>query len=69
MTGLRARLLAEGRHEMLQDIFIRLLSQRFGALDEATLVMINQASSEELTQWIEKLMDSRSLDEVFKPSR
>lgn len=84
MTGLRARLLAEGREEgmeegmekgrqearqeILQDLFIRLLSQRFGTPDEAILAMINEASTEELIRWAEKLMTARSLGEVFRTS-
>ena len=52
----------EGRHAMLE----RQLRKRFGnAVSDAVLEKVRQASSEKLDLWAERILDARSLDEVF----
>lgn len=75
--GLIAMLRAEGRHEGLlagrmagmqegrQEMLARLLRRRFGPLDTDTESRLKSASIDELNQWIDNILDARSIDEVF----
>lgn len=57
--------LQEGRKEGEQSFLQRLLIRRFGPLDAATQQRLQQASSAELEQWVDNILDARTLDEVF----
>lgn len=69
MAGLTERLLNEGRQEGVQkgelNVLLRLLTRRFGLLDDATQLRLQQASLEELERWADNILDAESLDEVF----
>jgi len=85
MTGLRERLLAEGRQEGMQKgmqkgiqkgmrdgiqegervALFKLLTRRFGALDDQTTIRIQQASTDEVEEWLANTLDAGSIDEVF----
>ena len=77
MAGLTERLLNEGMQKGMQEgmqkgmqkgesaVLLRLLTRRFGPLDSATEQRLQQASSDELEQWADNILDAESLDEVF----
>lgn len=50
-----------GERAMLE----RLLTRRFGELDAATLERLDNASSEELEQWADNVIEAESLKAVF----
>ncbi len=54
----------EGESAALQ----RLLARRFGALPSETLSRIAGASREEIEAWLDRVLDARSLEEVFAPT-
>ena len=73
MAGLRERLLAEGEQRGVQQglatgertLLLRLLTRRFGPLDEATRKKLESASTEDLEHWADNVLNARSLEEVF----
>ncbi len=69
MAGLTERLLNEGRQEGVQkgelNVLLRQLTRRFGPLDDATQLRLQQASLEELERWADNILDAESLEEVF----
>ncbi|MGL1835180.1 DUF4351 domain-containing protein, partial [Rhodocyclaceae bacterium SMB388] len=46
-------------------VLARLLTRRFGPLDDATRSRLEQGTLEELERWSERILDAGSLDEVF----
>ena len=52
---------AEGRCELVQ----RQLTRRFGPLSAAHEETLHAASPEDLERWALRLLDARSIDEVF----
>lgn len=54
-----------GRQEGEAVVLLRLLTRRFGPLGEATTERVRRASSAQLEQWAENILDARDLDEVF----
>ena len=54
--------LRQGQLGLLAD----LLAERFGALDEAVQVRLEQADEETLKRWGRNLLSARSMDEVFR---
>src|SRR5690606_13863140 len=65
----RAEGLAEGRIEGLNEgmlaIVKHLLSRRFGALPDWVEPRLQQASTDTLTQWSERILFADSLEDVF----
>ncbi|MBS7348757.1 MAG: Rpn family recombination-promoting nuclease/putative transposase [Comamonas sp.] len=61
----RAEGRTEGRAEGESDFLRRLLVHRFGPLSKELLARMDQASSEQLALWGLRVLDARSLDEVF----
>ena len=57
---------AKGRSEAEFRILSRLLTLKFGALDEATSARLRGASSAELECWTERILSAASLDDVFR---
>ncbi len=60
---------AEGRAEGLRGSLLRLLERRFGTLDPAVLVRINQASIDELEGYLDAVLAASSIDEVLRPNQ
>ncbi len=62
--------LEEGRREGPQEgeaaLLLRLLEQRFGALDEDRLRRLRAADPETLLRWGERLFTAKSLDELLE---
>ena len=56
----------EGRQEGEAAILIRLLTLRFGPLDESSLRQIHQADADTLLQWGERVLTAVTLEDVFK---
>ena len=50
----------EGEAAILQ----RLLTKRFGGLDDITLTRLHNATSEQLEFWAERVLDAPTLQEV-----
>lgn len=44
---------------------LRLLRVRFGALDATIETRVEEATSEELDRWLERLFAATSVDEIF----
>lgn len=77
MAGMFARTLAEGRQMGIQQglqeglqqgrvgMLARLMTRRFGVLDEGVLARLRNASPEELERWADRMLDARTLDELF----
>lgn len=58
-----------GRLEGEATVLARQLARRFGPLSAETRARLQQASSEQLEQWAENILDARTLGEVFAPPR
>ncbi|MDO4231453.1 MAG: Rpn family recombination-promoting nuclease/putative transposase [Lautropia sp.] len=56
---------AEGAQQAHTLILQRLLTRRFGELPAQALQQIQQATPQQLEAWIDRVLDARSLDEVF----
>ena len=65
--GLKKGLL-RGRDEGQAQLLQRQLVHRFGPLPKQVLEQLAQANSEQLVEWSLRILDARSLDEVFTPS-
>ncbi|MGM0984782.1 MAG: DUF4351 domain-containing protein [Pseudomonadota bacterium] len=69
MTGLAERLRTEGMQQGMQQgeqtLIRKQLVRRFGPLDEKTEQRIQKATTDELEQWAENLLDAQSLPDVF----
>ena len=61
----RAEGRTEGRAEGRTELLLRQLTKRFGPLPTETVARINAAAIPELDRWGERLLDARSLSEVF----
>lgn len=57
--------LSQGEAKGERTILERLLKRRFGKLDASTRARLDNASTEELEQWAENIIEAGSLDEVF----
>ena len=55
----------EGKLEGEAALLLRLLTKRFGPLDEATRNRLNNATLEQLELWAERVLDAKTLDDVF----
>lgn len=73
MTSIVQRAIDQGMQQGMQVdrqegeavVLLRLLTRRFGLLGEATTERLRRASSAQLEQWAENILDARDLDEVF----
>jgi len=77
MTGIVSKAREEGIQQGVQQgvqqgmvqgertALIRLLQRRFGELDAGTEERISNAGVEQLNQWLNNVLDARTLDEVF----
>ena len=58
---------AKGRAEAQRDTLIKLLSLKFGTLDEPTITRVRLGSADELERWIERILAAPSPAAVFEP--
>ena len=58
----------EGRQEGEALLLLRLLTRRFGPLPADCVARIQAASSGQLEQWSDQVLDARTLAEVFDPA-
>lgn len=58
---------AEGRIEGEAEVVRRQLERRFGPLPEGARTRLAAADADTLLRWADRLLDARSLDEVFAP--
>ncbi|AQR66522.1 hypothetical protein BXU06_16800 [Aquaspirillum sp. LM1] len=56
----------QGRQEGEALLLQRLLTRRFGALSADCVARIRTASSGQLEQWSDRVLDARTLAEVFE---
>ena len=65
--------IAEGREQGVAQgqarLLTRQLARRFGPLPAEVTSRINEAGTETLDTWGERLLDARTLDEVFAPEK
>ena len=57
--------LQEGRVEGERTVLERLLNRRFGTLSPEITKKLSEASSVDLENWAENVLDAKTLDEVF----
>ncbi len=57
--------LQEGRQEGERTVLERQLQRRFGALSPEITKKLSEASSTDLENWAEKVLDAETLDDVF----
>ena len=55
----------EGRMEEAQLLLLRLLTKRFGVLNNEVRQRIAQATTEQLETWTDNILDARTLMTVF----
>ena len=53
------------REEEAQQILLRQLTRRFGALPESVTARVTDAGREDLERWSDRILDAASLDDVF----
>ncbi len=56
----------QGVQQGQQALLAKLLRLRFGELDAQTEQKLKQAGEEELGLWAERVLDARSLEDVFR---
>jgi predicted transposase YdaD len=61
--------IAEGRAQGQARLLTRQLTRRFGPLPAEVTSRIDAAGTETLETWADKLLDARTLDEVFAPEK
>jgi hypothetical protein len=59
----------QGVHESQYQTLIRLLSKRFGPLNHELFERLNTASTEKLSMWLDRVLDAKTIDEVFVQAR
>jgi hypothetical protein len=59
---------SEGRSEGQLELVLQLLARRFGKLPPEIEERVARAEMSELKDWAMRLLDARSLDEVFAPA-
>jgi hypothetical protein len=57
----------EGRQEGETLLLQRLLTRRFGPLPSSVVARIAAGSVPEIETWGDRVLDAKSLDEVFRP--
>ena len=57
----------EGRQEGETLLLQRLLARRFGPLPAGLVMLIAAATVVEIETWGDRVLDTRTLDEVFRP--
>lgn len=65
ITSIERMGIEKGRQEGQILVLTRLLTRRFGPLPGWVPERLAQASSEELEQWVERVLDAQRLEEVF----
>jgi predicted transposase/invertase (TIGR01784 family) len=58
--------IAEGIHQGEVAILKRQLARRFGSLDSSFLEQLEKASPEQLWVWVDRVLEAKTLPEVFK---
>lgn len=58
----------QGRLEGMTLVVERHLTRRFGPLPIEVIARIAAATVEDIENWADRLLDAKSLDEVFRPS-
>ena len=58
--------LEQGHHRGETALLRRLLERRFGPLDASTLSRLEQADSDTLLEWGERVLDARNLEDVWR---
>ncbi|MFI0347879.1 MAG: Rpn family recombination-promoting nuclease/putative transposase [Chthoniobacterales bacterium] len=59
------QLIAEGRQEGLRSLLEKQLNRRFPRDGKRFSHLINDADSDTLSMWIERLMDAKTIEEIF----
>ncbi len=55
----------EGRQEVLREILLVLLEEKFGPPDAPIRRLVEKASQEEILLWAKKILTASSQDEIF----
>ena len=69
MTGIVSQAREEGIHQGVvqgeRTALLRQLRRRFGELNAETEERVASAEVDQLNQWLDNVLDARTLDEVF----
>lgn len=57
--------LEKGRAQGTASVLLRLLNRRFGPLATDVTRRLSQSTPEQLEIWAERVLDARTIDEVF----
>lgn len=57
--------IGQGIEQGRSQILLELLAHRFGALDEAIIARVKSGSPADVDRWARRVLDARTLDEVF----
>ena len=68
MAGFAQHFRQEGKQEGERTILERQLQRRFGVLTPEITEKLNEASSTELENWAENVLDAEKLEDVFNSS-
>ena len=68
VRNMGGNMLAKARAEGQRHMLLRQLRTRFGDLPSEILTRVEQAATQQLQSWGEKILSARSLDEVFTPA-
>jgi hypothetical protein len=68
MLTIADKLRAEGRSEGQRKLVLQQLARRFGTLPPEIEERVAKAEMSELQDWAMRLLDARSLDQVFAPA-
>ena len=60
-----ARGLEQGLEKGRSQMLLELLAHRFGALNEAIVARVKSGSAPDVDRWARRVLDARTLDEVF----
>jgi hypothetical protein len=61
----RSEGISDGRSEERRELVLQLLARRFGALSPEVEERVARADMDQLKDWAMRLLDARTLDEVF----
>ena len=57
--------LEKGLRQGEANVVIRLLTKRFGSLPQAVQDHLNQASTEQLELWVDRVLEAKTLESIF----
>jgi hypothetical protein len=60
-----ARRVRQEEARRMQDLLVRLLTQRFGSLSEDIVARVHQAEHAQIEAWMGRVLTAQSIDDIF----